>query len=304
MAQLTAASSAVAWDGIIFLLECRRCFYQCFIIIHVFLILHTNGLTLSGERKGTAVPRFPNQSPTTKLHSSEPKKKRKQAHQSQQAHPTTPQAHYQTNHRITQKVTQRIPTTIRIQSMAEFLKSITGHRVDTPSSQHQHLSSFCLPLLWSPCSYLPSSCLLTFHILPQPTAQEILFMHGLVLSDNVSFFLWQCTSVLQHFHSGEIPWTFCAMNPPISKSFHNLLYSFLVILLFVLRSSSSLLPWQGSCRLQGPEFVLTSCRTLLCPLAPACSNSSILVPFSVSHGPSIFCTKSEFHPACPILLTK
>ena len=47
-------------------------------------------------------------------------------------------------------------------------------------------------------------------------------------------------------------------------------------------------------------FVLPSCRALLCPLSPACSSSSILVLFSVSHSPSIFCTKSDLHPACPI----
>ena len=36
---------------------------------------------------------------------------------------------------------------------------------------------------------------------------------------------------------------------------------------------------------------------ILCPLAPACSSSSIWVPFSASHSPSISCTISEFHPA-------
>ena len=45
---------------------------------------------------------------------------------------------------------------------------------------------------------------LNFCMLPQPIAQEIIFMHGLVLSDNVSLFFWQCTSVLQNF-SGEFP---------------------------------------------------------------------------------------------------
>ena len=88
---------------------------------------------------------------------------------------------------------------------------------------------------------------------------------------------------------------FCAMNRPISDSFHNLLCSFLSYdsPFSLLRSSSSLLPWQGSCRLQGPEFASTFCRALLCLLAPACNSSSILVPFFVSHSPSFLCTKSK-----------
>ena len=38
-------------------------------------------------------------------------------------------------------------------------------------------------------------------------------------------------------------------------------------------------------------------RALLCPLGPACSSSSIWVPYSASHGPSIHCTISKFYPA-------
>ena len=91
---------------------------------------------------------------------------------------------------------------------------------------------------------------------------------------------------------------FCAIIPPISNSSHNLLYSFLVILFFVLPSFTSLLPWQGSCRLQEPVFVSTFCRPLLCPRALACSHSSIWVTFSASHSPSIFCTRSKLLPAC------
>ena len=64
-------------------------------------------------------------------------------------------------------------------------------------------------------------------------------------------------------------------------------------------SSGSLLPWQGFYLLPEPEFVSTSCRTLLCPLPPACNSSSVLVPFSASHCPNIFCTKSEPLPVCP-----
>ena len=71
-------------------------------------------------------------------------------------------------------------------------------------------------------------------ILPQPDAQEIFFMHGLVFSDDVTFFFGQRTSVLQQFSLARFHRPFCAMNPPIANSTINILYSFLVILLFFL----------------------------------------------------------------------
>ena len=42
---------------------------------------------------------------------------------------------------------------------------------------------------------------------------------------------------------------------------------------------------------------------LWCLLARACNNSSMLVPFSVSRIPGIYCTKSILHPACPLFST-
>ena len=101
--------------------------------------------------------------------------------------------------------------------------------------------------------------------------------------------------------SCKIPKTFCAMNPPISNLFNSLLYSFLEFLFFfVLQSTSFWSLWQGPCRLRESEFVLTSCHALSCLLATASNSSSILVPFSVSHMPIIFCTKSILHPTCPL----
>ena len=129
-------------------------------------------------------------------------------------------------------------------------------------------------------------------------------MHHLTVSNNVTFFLWQCTSVLQHFLSlARFQRPFCAMNPPISNLLNSLLYSFLEILFFfVLQSPSFWLLWQGPCRLRESEFVLTSCHDLSCLLATASNSSLISVPFSVSQMPSIFCTKSILHPACPLFL--
>ena len=60
--------------------------------------------------------------------------------------------------------------------------------------------------------------------------------------------------------------------------------------------------WQEPCRLRESEFVLTLCRALLCQLAPACSSSKKLVPFSVSRSPGILCTRSTLLPACPFFL--
>ena len=86
---------------------------------------------------------------------------------------------------------------------------------------------------------------------------------------------------------------FCTMNPPVSNSFHGLLYSFFVILLFCPSIFQFLASLAGILPSQGPEFVSTFCRALSCSLPPACSSSSILVPFSVSHSPSIFCTNPK-----------
>ena len=129
-------------------------------------------------------------------------------------------------------------------------------------------------------------------------------MHGLVLSHNVSFFLRQCTSVLQHLLSlATFHRPLCAMNPPVWNSFNNLMYSFLVILLLCcpsifqfLASLTALLP---SSRIWIRFYIF---RVLLCPLAPACSSPSVLVPFPVSHSPRIFYTKSNCFPTCPFFL--
>ena len=95
------------------------------------------------------------------------------------------------------------------------------------------------------------------------------------------------------------------MNLRISSSFQNLLYAFLVILLFFfLQSSRSLPTWQGPCHLQESGFVSTTCRILLCPLSPACSSSSIWVRFSVSHSPSIFCTSLPVHSSYNIVFSQ
>ena len=128
-------------------------------------------------------------------------------------------------------------------------------------------------------------------------------MHGLVLSYDVSFFFGQYTSVLQLFLSCEILLTFLRHE----SSHFELIPKSSVFLscnspLLSFDLKNSLLPCQGSCRLQGLEFVLTSCRTLLCPLAPACSSSSFFVPFSVSHRPNIFGTRSIFLTACQFFL--
>ena len=114
-------------------------------------------------------------------------------------------------------------------------------------------------------------------------------MHGLVLSDNVFFFLWQAPLSCNIF---SLDRPFCAVNPPSSDSFHNLLYSFLVVLLFFVLRSSDPAVFKELNSLQ--HFGVT--------LGPACNNSSILVTFSVSQSPSIFRTKSELHPACPFFL--
>ena len=104
---------------------------------------------------------------------------------------------------------------------------------------------------------------------------------------------------LERFHG-----PFCAMNPPISKSFHNQLYSFPCdSSFFVLQSSSLSPPWPEPCHPQGSVFVLTSCRTLWCLLAPLCSSSSMLVPVFASHSPSIFLHKIKTSPCLSILLT-
>ena len=170
-----------------------------------FLDVPLKRLDAFWRKKKTAVPRFPNQSPTTKLHSSHPKKKRgRQPHQSQQDHPTPHQAHKQTIHKSHPESTPRIPTTIRILHLTEFIKSI-----DTPSfDTHRFVLSF-LPFSFSSSAHLFAALLVhlpssffVFHIFPQPTAQVIFLMHSLVLSDTVSFF----TNILPAtFLSGEIP---------------------------------------------------------------------------------------------------
>ena len=66
----------------------------------MFLILHPNGSTLCGERKGLRFHIFPISVRQQSFHSSQPQRKReKQAHQTQQAHPTTPRTHNQKDHR-------------------------------------------------------------------------------------------------------------------------------------------------------------------------------------------------------------
>ena len=104
-------------------------------------------------------------------------------------------------------------------------------------------------------------------------------MHCLKLFDGIPFFPGEGISVLQIFVSCEIPQSFLR-----HETFH-----------FKLIQKPLTLFSGDSPR--GSEFVLTCCRTLLCPLAPACSTSSIFVPFSASHNPSISCTKSEPLPA-------
>ena len=58
-------------------------------------------------------------------------------------------------------------------------------------------------------------------------------------------------------------------------------------------------PWPEPCHPPEPESVLTSCRALLCPPAPACNNSSISVTFFASHSPNMFCTRSKHLPVYP-----
>ena len=85
--------------------------------------------------KRTAVPRFPNQSPTNKASKNRHQRRRgRNRHISHSKHTRRHLKHtIRQTTGVTQKVTPRIPTTVRILPVTEFLKSITGNRVDTPS---------------------------------------------------------------------------------------------------------------------------------------------------------------------------
>ena len=132
---------------------------------------------------------------------------------------------------------------------------------------------------------------ITFSIFPQPTAQEIIFMRCLILSDGVAFFPLgraplSCKALfLARFHN-----PFCAMKlPPRIFSRASDRYSFLVILLFALQFVHV-----------GPEFVSTFFHFCAHLLRLAAAHQ--FFPFSASHSPSIACTISEFHPAHPFFL--
>ena len=95
------------------------------------------------------------------------------------------------------------------------------------------------------------------------------------------------TSSLAKFHR-----PFCAMNPLISNSFHNLLYSFLVIFFFVLQFSNSLLSWQGSCCLQEPAYVST---ILPQPFVPTGLQQFLNLGPSVTHEKCSLPVHSSYH---------
>ena len=69
-----------------------------------------------------------------------------------------------------------------------------------------HFSSFLCFFIF----FVHISHFLVFFIFPQPAAQEIFFMDSLVLSNNVTFFLWQRSSFPHDLFSNEVPQSFFA----------------------------------------------------------------------------------------------
>ena len=109
------------------------------------------------------------------------------------------------------------PTSPNTSKEPNSSKNVTGKRIHTRYFNYRFLlslpttSAFLLSGLF--VHVLPSF----FHasqILPQPTAQEFVYIHGLLPS---SFFLKQCTSILRHLLSGDVPQTLLCLNPPVSN---------------------------------------------------------------------------------------
>ena len=129
------------------------------------------------------------------------------------------------------------------------------------------------------------------------------YSNVLHLHQRVCHKVGQCISILQYCLSGNVPQTFLCHGSsrfeliPQSPAFLPCNPSFLSFNLPVF-----CLLCRGSCHLQEPEFDSTCCHALLCPLATACSSSSMLVPFSVSHTQGIFCTRSRPPAAYPLFL--
>ena len=114
--------------------------------------------------------------------------------------------HTRRNRKLHSEKPQESPrNSSQITHETKFLKVVTGKRVNTPSFNPNCFLLFSLHLSFATSALLLSVLLSS---MPQQAAQEILFMHRLTLSDNVSFFLRQCTSVLQHLLSGDGPQTF------------------------------------------------------------------------------------------------
>ena len=111
------------------------------------------------------------------------------------------------------------------------LEILSTHSLLTSTVFSSSLSTSLLPLLLSSslnCCSLSLLLSVPYHILPQPTSLEMFFIHGFCA-------LLQCLLLPQAMHPlsciifslATFQRPFCAMNPPVSNSFHNPLRSFL-----------------------------------------------------------------------------
>ena len=130
--------------------------------------------------------------------------------------------------KVTQKTTPRIPTTTEsstrpISSGTQGCHTFFSQQPFRPLLSPLLFFHFCLPLLWSPC---PPSCFPPN--LPRPPSANCIinYLHAWPWN-----FLPMSPSSLSNappscsiFFLARFLRPFCAMNPPISDSFHNLLY--------------------------------------------------------------------------------
>ena len=132
----------------------------------------------------------------------------------------------------------------------------------------------------------------TFHILPQPPAEKVVLVHGLVLTEQVSVFCGQGSSVFQRSLSGDVPQPFLRHETSHLKLFPRPFAplpgdpSSVALQLSIFSRS-----WQGPTPPREFRFVKASVHILSCPTSLACIDSAILVPVWAVHKQNTFCTE-------------